>query len=569
MAGAQQGGRQGPDQRQLGSAVGSIEQRLAEYLNGSEIKSILTPGEYNEWKLKLKAGEIVVAEARSEAFDPALEIVDPQGKSLFANDDRYPGDQRPLLFWRCPQDGEYGLRVRCFHDKTGGQFFVRFKTYDSVDVPTDEKVEKEIDATKPFFLRIPMAAGQVKDIVADYGGEKRYLSFRFNQVVFPNGLPERAPSLSEPLSPAIKALVAPVAGDYYLMYTPSRGVNRGFIRVGTRTIVPTKLDANGAKGPTNRPAIWEVAVKAGDFLRLTGTDLNPDVKALISEAPNFGAYDVSKPETNPFFPQPNERPQSENPPIDVFPGRARDGRVVVFRARRDAKLWIATDAAGPANRTYGISVAPAAAPFTEDRAIEGKLRIGYTDYWAVDAKVGDVMTMASTASGFVQQIVLRDPDLSEIRNTTAGVDEFKDQWRMIVEKPGRYLLAISCMGDGGSGEYTLNRKVFRPKEFSRATPASGTIERDQVQIWKFTATPNDPLLLRWTSSNWDYEIAVYDDKGQSAYLQQEAIDANNRIGILKVTEPRTFIIVLTGKGKSTYSIELNDIPGVKPPKKPG
>ena len=81
--------------------------------------------------------------------------------------------------------------------------------------------------------------------------------------------------------------------------------------------------------------------------------------------------------------------------------------------------------------------------------------------------------------------------------------------------------------------------------------------------------PDHPLLMRWTSSNWDYEIAVYDDKGQGAYLQQEAIDANNRIGILKVNEPRTFVIVMTGRSKSTYSIELNDIPGMTPVKKPG
>src|SRR5260370_128290 len=82
----------------------------------------LPPGEYCEWILKLKPGQIVFAEAHSEAFDAALEIVGEDKKVLASNDDRFPGDQSPLLCWRCEKEGSYALHVRCFHDKSGGQF---------------------------------------------------------------------------------------------------------------------------------------------------------------------------------------------------------------------------------------------------------------------------------------------------------------------------------------------------------------------------------------------------------------------------------------------------------------
>ena len=126
-------GGQSRNMREMDGSANSIEQGISVYLNGEEIKTILSPGEFCEWTLNMKVGQVVVGEARSDAFDPALEVVDHANKVVAQNDDRYPGDQRPLLFWRCDQEGIYALHLRCFHDKSGGQAFVRFKVYNSVD----------------------------------------------------------------------------------------------------------------------------------------------------------------------------------------------------------------------------------------------------------------------------------------------------------------------------------------------------------------------------------------------------------------------------------------------------
>jgi hypothetical protein len=191
----------------------------------------------------------------------------------------------------------------------------------------------------------------------------------------------------------------------------------------------------------------------------------------------------------------------------------------------------------------------------------GKLRIASTDYWAFDAKAGDVMTFNSSTSGFAQTLIVRDPDLNEVRNVDAGLDQVSDSWRMIVQKPGRYLVAVSCVGNGGGGDYSLSRKVLSAKDFGRSTPAKGEIAEGEIQIWKFTAKAKDPMLVRWTSTNWGYGVAIYDEKGQATDFQRQPIDKNNWLGILAPTEPLTFIIVLTGgKDKASYSIELGEIP---------
>lgn len=558
----QQGGVQGTYQR---SSLQLLDNALGTYMNGEEQKSLLTPGEFVEWKLNLKAGEAVVADARSDAFDPGLEVVDAQGKVFANNDDRYPGDQRPLLFWRCPKEGAYSLRARSFQNRAGGQVFVRFRTYPTMDVPGEEMVEGTFNATEPFMVRVPMKGGQIKQMVAERRGEGNYLTFRFDTVIYPGGLPEHSPSLSERLQPAIDAIVAPLDGDYYVLVNPYGYVGgAGRVRIGARTLTPLKPGSQGgawtASAPNDRPALLEFPVKKGDILEASVADLNIDCRLTLAAAPDFSKYSVAKAETNPFFPLPrNQAPEPEA--ITQLPARARDQRMLVFRAERDATLWLSTDGSGPDGKNFAFRVRPAAADFAEDKTSGGKLRIANHDYWAFDANAGDVMAFTSSTAGFNQVTVVRDPDLVEVRHVDAGPDQTADAWRMVVQKPGRYLLSMGCFGDGGGGDYTLTRKVYRPVEFSKASPAKGEINEGEIQIWKFTAKPGEPLLVRWTASAWSTDVAIYDDKGQPTDFQRQDIDANTRLGILKVDQPRTFVIVLTGRGaKTSYQIGLTDVP---------
>jgi hypothetical protein len=59
FGGGGMGGVQGGAQlQQLDRSLRRIDIAISEYLSGDEIKSILTPGEYTEWPLKLKEGQV-------------------------------------------------------------------------------------------------------------------------------------------------------------------------------------------------------------------------------------------------------------------------------------------------------------------------------------------------------------------------------------------------------------------------------------------------------------------------------------------------------------------------------
>jgi hypothetical protein len=167
-------------------------------------------------------------------------------------------------------------------------------------------------------------------------------------------------------------------------------------------------------------------------------------------------------------------------------------------------------------------------------------------------------------------VSVRDPDTNEIQHLQTVIDETKNEWRSIFQKPGKYLVGISCEGDGGGGPYSLSRNVLHARTFSIGKPAQAAIHDGEVQIWQFTAQPGNPLYIHWKSAGWKYEVNIYDEKGQWANFERQFVDDQNAFGILSVKQPQTYVIVLTGHGEaSDYLIELSPLPGLptKPPAK--
>ncbi|MDR3690711.1 MAG: hypothetical protein P4L46_15135 [Fimbriimonas sp.] len=564
---------QNNDLREMSVSVRQIEQGINRYVVGTEIRSVLTPGEFSRFDLALSQGQVVFAEARSDAFDPVLDIVDSAGRVVATNDDRYPGDQRPLLFWRCDRSGSYSIHVHCFHDKLGGQFFFRDSVYNTIDVLSDQKVDQEVDTESPFLVRVSMKAGQIKEMGHEEGGDHRYDGIDYFEWISPIGLPDL--SYMTIFQPAVFALLAPVSGDYYAMMMPHHSdSHRARVRIWMREIVPEAPTKQGnrltAMDPAGKSAIWRVHVKKNDLIETRTIGLDRNCVFSTYEVPDLSKFDLTKPEANPFFPQPNRPADDKGPAFMPVGIRSDDNRLSVFHVWRDADLYLASNGASKVAKSFQLQVGPAATNLAEARRDTGRLEIGSTEFWTFDAKVGDVMTLDIESPNFKQLVLVSDPDMQELRHYEAGIDQPSDVWRMVTQKPGRYLVRLACLGNGGSGAYSISRKVLHARSLALGQPATGQIGDQQVQVWTFRASPEAPILVHWKSSNWNYEANIYDDHGHPTDFQRDDIDPHNRFGILTVKEPQTFVIVLTGsRDQANYSIDLEPIPSEHPITKAG
>jgi len=552
--GAGQGGMQ---QEVYDRSMQSINNRIDAYFEGDPIRNILTPEGFSEWTLDLEAGQVVIAEAWSDAFDPMLEVTRGD-EVLGTNDDRFPGDQRPLLLWRCQASGAYSLKARSFRDKAGGQFFIRFKVYDSIDAGTAQSEPKTVKRGKSL-VRIPMKAGQIKSIrfgAADKGPLPIYVS----SFISPIGLPDV--NLAGVLgSAAYQSLLAPVTGDYYALVIASRDAE---LIAAAEEIPVSSFSGSSVSAQTNAPRVWTLAVKQGQLLELQAEGIFAGAPLEVYDRPEIEKYDLSIAEQNPFYPK-AVRPNSNiGSAIIPLPGRSRDQRRQVFAVTRDATLFIATTGSGLPDQSFSIRLGNAATAFREGVAENESLKIGNTDYWIIDASVGDVMTLKSAAQGFAQQITIWDPSIQQIAQLSVPVDENELRFDLFAQKPGKYIVGVSCLGNGGAGTYSISRKTFLPKTFDRSNPAQGDLSGEDVHVWRFTATPEEPLLINWQTSEPTVSFEVRTDGGNPSNLPMTMVKPNHRYGILKVEEPTTYIIILkaTGSRRVSYSMKLEALPGI-------
>ena len=534
----QGGGMQGPDGND------GSNQRSMPYLSQRETTSILTPGEFVEWELNLKKGQVVMAEARSDAFDPAMEIVEGD-RVIIDNDDRYPGDQRPLLLWSCPKDGKYLLRVRSFRGRAGGQVFSRHVQLDCQDLKFGHNRLAPPEG-EAFLYRVALKQGDYVQARCEVPGGI-WVPIRSVRIS-PVGLPYT--DLVPGLAPAIDgAICAPVDGDYYLYvqggYARSFSINPLSISLEKLLIEPiTKVPTDSVR-KAGIGAVWSMDLKKGDFMEFDSREGRFNGGVYFDEAPDFTKFD---PKAHPFAP----KPAREGASYVEMPLRGSGRSCVGILAHADTKLWIANWGSTP--NPPRLSVKPASSALGGNRA-EGRMNINHVQWWAFDANPGDVVKLTATGKGFASKIRVQAPDLQEVAERATFNEEERSEVVFVARHGGRHLIAVSCEGHGGTGTYAIDREVVPPQNLDQKASLSGTLKAGEVRVFKITMQPGPVKLLKFMGSA-SYQIT--EPTGQAQGLSGFSI-GNARYYYGVFSAPTSYLIVLQGGG-STYNLSFVDPP---------
>jgi hypothetical protein len=524
----QGGGMQGPDGND------GANQRTLPYLSQRETTSILTPGEYVEWELDLKQSQVVIAEARSEAFDPAMEIVEGD-KVLIDNDDRFPGDQRPLLLWSCPKDGKYLLRIRSFRGRAGGQVFSRHVELDCQDLAfgNSRLTPPEGDS---FLYRVALKQG---DFVQPRfrSGAGPWTPIRSVRITS-GGLPYT--DLVPGLAPAVPgALCAPVDGFYY--FYVEGGFGSGPVDISLEKLIAesiTKVPSESVR-KAGVGAVWSMDLKKGDFIEFDSREARFNGGVYFSEAPDFTKFD---PKSNPFAP----KPATEKARFMEMALRGSGRSCVGILAHEDTKLWIANPGSLP--NPPRLFIKPASIALSGNRA-EGRMNIDHYQWWSFDANPGDVVKLTAVVSGFASEMKVQGPDLRQIGERSTFKETDRAEMVFVARHGGRHLIAVSCKGHGGTGSYSIDREVIPPQTLEFSSKVTGTLNQGEVKVFKFTMQPGPTKLLRFRGSA-QYQIAGA--SGQAKGLVYISVGGNDyHHGVF--SSPVSYLIVVQGSGSYDFS----------------
>lgn len=515
--------------------------------------AILTPGDRVEYKFKMAEGETIFAAASSDAFDPALSFVDEKGVELMKNDDRAEGEQDPFLIFRAPSAGTYALRVLSYRSVSGGKFSLKFRTFKAEDAGFESKIHSGMKPTSRergdhFFFRIKAVKDRFYDLGTLYSGKNHNPTwFQVARVVGPTGVAandlDRLPTVDGTFVFQAKA-----TGDFYLEYRLPGGND-----IGTefRELSAVSMNVKDEKSFELEPRelkIIEVAVKP-DWLMHTicsGSSFTYFLAAPggQSESPNYAqrGYDSS-----PFVTRYKVNVDSDNDVVRVFHTEGMARIVVRSTATTKGKVTIRNEDTLP-NWEAG-------------HALKGSIDIGDSRLYFLHCNKSELMQVAAEASHF--QLRLEIFRLSGVlANTLMKRRSHTVGDNLYFPDAGVFIVRISCDGDGGSGDFTINRDVIASTPYKLGTAQTLKLSGDDFGLYSFDLVAGKRYELLNDHSDSYLRADLLDDDGQFLVSNGVSFDKVDVQYFVPTRSGRHRLWLRGGAGSHKFQFQLNVPPAL-------
>ncbi len=461
------GGRFGSG-KQKGDTVHQ-EPGLFDNLRWNSQTMIATAGVGCDWKFEGKAGEVLVAEAISDVFDASIKIVDEKGKVLVENDDRDEGNQAPLIVFRFEKDQSIKVNVGSFKNSSGGRFQFRSMLYKSFSTGVGETVVNLSDAEslyregartallhfrakkdETYYIRSFKTFTQNNSNWTSVGRETR--------VFGPTGIPKLDYQLIDTGSTGGKTLKALKDGDFFYEFQLEPAMVK---LISRREIV--KYETRPTTGSSRH------TVKPGGQ-SIVSFPVSPDqpIRTAVSsgsETENYLVGPTPSKDQLPEYPSPYaDENFGVNPTFCWFTAEgSAAGALRIFFSKGDATLVLTNHSSQ--ERTFTIDSDEPLSEFTEAASIQDRLGIGHSKLYTYKSLPNEMMRLRSEGDAFRLKV-----DIFNYRGQI--VNSFVDP---INNKPGddlyfpkseKYLFRVSCVGNGGSGSYSIRRDPIGTESLS-------------------------------------------------------------------------------------------------------
>ena len=411
--------------------------------------AIVTPGDRVEYKFTVKKGETLFAGATSDAFDPALSVVDPKGVEIAKNDDREEGDQAPFVSVRFPEDGTYLLRVLSYKSASGGKFILKTRTFTAFDArlgPATTEVGRDEDGDRRIVFRLDAKKGGVYDLRNPVGVERngRY-AMSFVRIVGPTGVGSAdVEPIAVPFSGSV--FLARASGDYYIEYrsvTATRiATDYREVKVATVGIAAeAKLslepgEVRLVEFPVVPDAIVRTTLTGGSTVSQVSAPDDPRTRSFASGDPTYG--------NTPAF------------SFYLLHYGETDDVVRLFHGTGTARVAIRSTE--PKTMTVTVRNSETLPEWKAGDPMAGNLAIGEIRLYTLRSAKSELMKVVAKSPAFQAHLDIFGLNgnlansLIDRRRNVAADD-------LYFPEADTFLVRLSCDGYGGSGPYTMRRDI--------------------------------------------------------------------------------------------------------------
>ncbi|RYG43555.1 hypothetical protein EON79_16750, partial [bacterium] len=435
--------------------------------------AILTPGDRVEFKFDLKKGETLMASATSDAFDPALSVVDPKGKEIAKNDDREDGDQSPFVIARAPEAGTYILKVLSFRSVSGGKFAAKFRTFLANDATLSPQsygpIPADTEGDGRAILRLTAKKGEIYDLRSVTSTKPYSFELPLVQIIGPTGVPaqdyDTIPTLDN--SPVF---AAKADGDYYIEYRSQNTTTfrTDYHKVATLAAKPTDnvtfdLEPRELK-IVETPVVPDLIVRS----KLTGAGLQQRMSVPEGPAPRFapqgdGAYGTNRMWS--WF---------------LLNRDEQDEIVRVFHTKGVARLAVRSTSDKPQKAT--LNNGESLKPWADGQVINERLNIGDVRLYLLKSTKSELMKVFAASPQFQTRLEIFRLN-GQLANTLMDRQRHVSTDDLYFPEADTFIVRLICDGYGGSGDYTMRRTTLVAKPYTLGTVQTMTLDGSNFGLY--------------------------------------------------------------------------------------
>jgi len=473
--------------------------------------AILTPGDRVEYKLKLKKGETVFAGVTSDAFDPALAMVDPAGKTLTQNDDRVEGDQSPFLILRAPTEGNYVLKVLSFHSVAGGKFTIRMRTFLPIDITTGKDTHDLTSSVsmnngqRRFTVVVNAKKGNVYDLreiaLMSKGRHINRYWASFLSVVGPTGVADSdIRSVNVPPGTTGNVFEAKADGSYYIEFVTQETSEATTLETQLSEIVPVTIRPNDSTS-------FDLQ---GQELKILDMPVTPKLVVHTTITGAFFNYILSgKDSTDDIGGDPLYR---NSPGWASFKTKVTSNTDVVRLFHREETVRFAIRSYTSDKKTITIKNVDSVPEWKIGDTVKEPLGIGESKIYQIKSTKSELMRVYAKAPQFLARMDIYQMN-GELANSLMNRSTLIATDDLYFPDADTFLVTISCDGNGGSGEFTMKRNELEPMPY--ALGAVQTMKLDGENFGLFSVSLEVGKQYELLTDNAGYlSVDLVDDDGQ-------------------------------------------------------
>jgi hypothetical protein len=547
----------------LGELAGGPPDTDGGFLRYDEaVRDQVTDGAVDEWVFEGAAGDEITIVLYSDEFDTELEVLDPDGATVFRDDDGGAGQSSLIQGLRLASDGTFTILAQG-RGGAGGAYLLTLvlsnaaliEGTDGGPIEIGASVEDAISDNDGDAWTFSGEAGDSVTIALNGDGLDTML-----ELYGPDGTLVAADDDSGPdLSSRLENARLPVSGEYTILALGYDG-QYGYYTLSLEPGEPPEARGGLAVGQTISDTLLSTAGAVYSFEGQAGITVSVylqsrDFDATLELLGPDGALEASDEDSG---------LGSDALLQSIALPAGGTYSILVFTASGFGGDYALTLLAGPfvyLNDTPGGVIA--LGQTVTDTVIEAP-----GDTWTFTGAAGDWVTIALTSDEFDTFVELRGPGGELIADDD---DDGPDLSSLIenVQLPaaGTYTIVARGFGDGG-GVYTLSlnegEEVLPLGELSYGETVTANLSSSSGDTWTFAGTSGEVVTINLSSQAFDTVLELRAPNGQLLASDDDGgADTNSLLEEVELPETGTYTVVVRsfGGGAGEYALTLDQAGG--------